>query len=136
MSISSFDPAARMFGWFASTAKAGSFCLFCENGVGGLPTLTREAFQDYWYGTHGPLVASVAETLQIRRYVQLHSLPPAASEGLREARRNFPAMEEVAHDAVGHRPVVAVDAVVMRAEPRVARELQSARSTQTHASSR
>src|SRR6266699_3934921 len=39
-SISSFEPAARMFGVFAFTASAGSFCLFCENGVGGLPTLT------------------------------------------------------------------------------------------------
>src|SRR5262245_3484691 len=29
-----------MFGWFASTASAGSFCLFCANGVGGLPTVT------------------------------------------------------------------------------------------------
>jgi hypothetical protein len=40
MSISSFEPAARIFGWFASTAKAGSFCLFCEKGLAGLPTLT------------------------------------------------------------------------------------------------
>jgi hypothetical protein len=32
-----------MFGWFASTASAGSFCLFCENGVAGLwlPMLTN-----------------------------------------------------------------------------------------------
>lgn len=51
-----------------------------------LPRLSREAFQTYWYGTHGPLVASVAETLRIRRYVQLHSLPPEASEGLRASR--------------------------------------------------
>ena len=31
-----------MFEWFASTASAGSFCLFCENGSIGLalPTLT------------------------------------------------------------------------------------------------
>ena len=29
-----------------------------------LPHLSREAFQNYWYGTHAPLVASVAETLQ------------------------------------------------------------------------
>src|SRR6266513_1634061 len=36
-SISSFDPAAMMLGWLASTASAGSFCLFSENGVGGLP---------------------------------------------------------------------------------------------------
>src|SRR5690348_9668227 len=41
MSISSLAPATRMFGWFASTASAGSFCLFCENGEGGLPTVTR-----------------------------------------------------------------------------------------------
>ena len=53
------------------------------------PSLTREAFQDYWYGTHAPLVASVAETLQIRRYVQMHSLPAEASAGIR-ASRNAP----------------------------------------------
>jgi hypothetical protein len=32
-----------------------SFCLV------RLPSLTREAFQAYWLGTHAPLVASVAE---------------------------------------------------------------------------
>lgn len=51
-----------------------------------LPSFTREEFQAYWRGTHAPLVASVAETLGIRRYVQSHSLPPAASEGLRASR--------------------------------------------------
>ncbi|MET0273352.1 MAG: EthD domain-containing protein [Phenylobacterium sp.] len=51
-----------------------------------LPHLTREAFQAYWFDTHGSLVASVAETLQIRRYVQMHSLPAEASEGLRASR--------------------------------------------------
>ena len=39
-SMLSLAPAARMFGWFASIATAGSFCLFSENGLGGLPTLT------------------------------------------------------------------------------------------------
>ncbi len=44
MSILSFAPAASTFGWLASTASAGSFCLFCENGeTGGLPTLTDES---------------------------------------------------------------------------------------------
>ena len=57
-----------------------TFCLI------RLPHLSREAFQDYWRNTHGPLVASVAETLKIRRYVQLHSLAPAASDGLRASR--------------------------------------------------
>lgn len=51
-----------------------------------LPHLSREAFQAYWRETHAPLVASVAETLQIRRYVQLHSLPAEAGDGLRASR--------------------------------------------------
>lgn len=51
-----------------------------------LPHLTREQFQDYWFNTHGPLVASVAETLQIRRYVQMHSLPTEVSVGIRASR--------------------------------------------------
>jgi len=57
-----------------------TFCLVRK------PGLTREAFQRYWRETHGPLVASVAEALQIRRYVQLHSLPPEASTALRASR--------------------------------------------------
>src|SRR5436190_10291544 len=40
-SMLSLAPEARMFGWFASIATAGSFCLFCENGLGGLPMVTR-----------------------------------------------------------------------------------------------
>ncbi len=51
-----------------------------------LPHLSREAFQTYWFETHAPLVASVKDTLRIRRYVQLHSLPPEVSESLRTAR--------------------------------------------------
>jgi uncharacterized protein (TIGR02118 family) len=51
-----------------------------------LPHLTREEFQAYWFGTHAPLVASVAETLQIQRYVQLHSLPAETHAALRESR--------------------------------------------------
>lgn len=51
-----------------------------------LPNLSREAFQDYWFNTHGPLVKSVGEVLGIRRYVQTHALPDAASEALRASR--------------------------------------------------
>src|SRR5438309_3659806 len=40
MSMLSLAPATRMFGWLASTAIAGSFCLFCEKGDAGLPTVT------------------------------------------------------------------------------------------------
>src|SRR5690348_3385322 len=41
MSMLSFAPAASTSGCSTSTASAGSFCLFCENGDAGLPTLTR-----------------------------------------------------------------------------------------------
>jgi uncharacterized protein (TIGR02118 family) len=57
-----------------------TFCLI------RLPHLSREAFQDYWFKTHAPLVASVAETLMIRRYVQAHSLPAEASAPIRASR--------------------------------------------------
>ena len=36
--------------------------------------LSVDAFQSYWRETHGPLVASVASDLGIRRYVQVHTL--------------------------------------------------------------
>ena len=38
-----------------------------------LPSLTREEFQDYWLGTHAPLVAERAGVLGIRRYQQVHT---------------------------------------------------------------
>jgi len=72
-----------------------------------LPHLSREAFQDYWLNTHGPLVASVAETLQIRRYVQTHSAPAEASVGLR-ASRQAPAE----YDGVAQLWFDSVDAVI------------------------
>jgi uncharacterized protein (TIGR02118 family) len=61
-----------------------------------LPHLSREEFQHYWRTVHGPLVASVAETLKIRRYVQLHSLAPAASEAIRASRDAPPEYDGVA----------------------------------------
>ena len=51
-----------------------------------LPSLSRGEFQNYWYDTHAPLVASVAEALMIRRYVQTHSLSAEASAGIRASR--------------------------------------------------
>jgi uncharacterized protein (TIGR02118 family) len=51
-----------------------------------LPTLSRIEFQRYWLEQHGPLVRSHAETLGIRRYVQVHSLPGEMQVALRASR--------------------------------------------------
>jgi uncharacterized protein (TIGR02118 family) len=67
-----------------------SFCLV------RLPHLDRAAFQAYWRETHAPLVASLAEVLQIRRYVQTHSLPAEAQAGLRASRDAPPEFDGVA----------------------------------------
>ena len=67
-----------------------TFCLVRQ------PHLTREAFQQYWFKTHAPLVASVKDTLRIRRYVQMHSLPPDVSETLRTARQGPEGFDGVA----------------------------------------
>ena len=37
------------------------------------PEMTREEFQRYWRENHGPLVASVADKLGIKRYQQVHT---------------------------------------------------------------
>lgn len=56
------------------------FCLHRRDGM------SREEFQTYWRETHAPLVASVAETLNIRRYVQAHTMDAALNAGLRASR--------------------------------------------------
>jgi uncharacterized protein (TIGR02118 family) len=66
---------------------------FCLNR---LPHLSRQAFQAYWIGTHAPLVASVAEVLMIRRYVQLHSAPAEANAAIRATRDAPPEFDGVA----------------------------------------
>ena len=57
-----------------------SFCLR------RLPGMSREAFQEYWLGTHGPLVRSHAKTLAIRRYVQQHTLESPLAAALAASR--------------------------------------------------
>lgn len=51
-----------------------------------LPHLTVAEFQTYWRETHAPLVASHAETLGIRRYVQTHCLIHEMNEQIRASR--------------------------------------------------
>ena len=50
------------------------------------PDLSREEFQHYWRETHAPLVREHADVLRIRRYVQVHTLPPEAHVALRASR--------------------------------------------------
>jgi uncharacterized protein (TIGR02118 family) len=51
-----------------------------------LPHLSRAEFQRYWHEQHAPLVKKHAETLGIRRYVQLHTLDTSLNEALRGTR--------------------------------------------------
>ncbi len=51
-----------------------------------LPHLSREEFQRYWRETHAPLVASHAETLRIKRYVQVHTLDTPMNAAFRGTR--------------------------------------------------
>jgi uncharacterized protein (TIGR02118 family) len=57
-----------------------SFCLH------RLPSLTREAFQRYWFERHAPLVARHSEVLRIRRYVQMHTISDAINDAIRASR--------------------------------------------------
>ncbi len=38
------------------------------------PELSEEEFHRYWFEIHGPLVASVKDVLNIKRYVQVHTV--------------------------------------------------------------
>jgi uncharacterized protein (TIGR02118 family) len=51
-----------------------------------LPSLTREAFQRYWFATHAPLVAKHRGVLRIRRYVQMHSATTELNDVIRAGR--------------------------------------------------
>jgi uncharacterized protein (TIGR02118 family) len=57
--------------------------IFC---VRRQPHLTRAEFQDYWLNRHGPLVRSHAATLNVRRYVQLHTADAPVNEAIRVSR--------------------------------------------------
>ncbi|KAB7739624.1 EthD family reductase [Parvibaculum sedimenti] len=50
------------------------------------PGMSREAFQDYWFNNHAPLVAKHRAALKIRRYVQLHTGDFAMTDAIRAAR--------------------------------------------------
>lgn len=51
-----------------------------------LESWTSEDFHAYWRDTHGPLVLRHAETLRIRKYLQLHPTAAASSSKLAQSR--------------------------------------------------
>lgn len=69
-----------------------------------LPHLSREQFQRRWREEHGPLVQRHAATLQLRRYVQSHTLADprvAAVAQLRGSKgREFDGVAELWWDSV------------------------------------
>jgi len=48
--------------------------------------MTREEFQRYWRENHAPIVKRNAETLRIRRYVQVHARETELDEALAASR--------------------------------------------------
>src|SRR5207245_5656734 len=67
-SISSLEPAARTVGWLASTAIAGSFCLFCGKGAAGLPLETSTSLDWARTGTAPAITATpIPSTSTARR---------------------------------------------------------------------
>jgi hypothetical protein len=61
-----------------------------------LPSLSQEAFNDYWLNTHAPLVRSHAKTLGIRRYEQFHVALPDMAEATRTSRDAVPGYDGMA----------------------------------------
>jgi len=66
------------------------FCLTRKDGM------SREEFQRYWRESHAPLVTSHAETLNIRRYHQLHTVDDAINDPIRASRGGPPSYDGVA----------------------------------------
>ncbi len=61
-----------------------------------LPHLSRQQFLAYWLGMHGPLVKNHASALNLRRYVQQHTLDDPLNEALRDLRGAPEAFDGVA----------------------------------------
>jgi uncharacterized protein (TIGR02118 family) len=52
--------------------------------------MSREEFQRYWREEHAPLVKRHAETLRVRRYVQVHARDTDLDEALAASRGSEP----------------------------------------------
>jgi uncharacterized protein (TIGR02118 family) len=67
------------------------------------PDIEEDEFHRYWTEIHGPLAASLAPVLGIRRYVQLHTLPGRLNDALasgRGAPEHFDGIAELWFDSL------------------------------------
>jgi len=55
-----------------------------------LPDMTPEAFRDYWWTNHAPLVKERAPVLRIARYVQSHGLDTQLDDAMQASREAQP----------------------------------------------
>ncbi|MFT5290763.1 MAG: hypothetical protein ACI8QS_001891 [Planctomycetota bacterium] len=64
------------------------------------PSMTRDAFSDYWRNKHGPFFLTNADKRGAKRgakrYVQSHTLNTPLNEGLRASREMMPEYDGVA----------------------------------------
>ena len=51
-----------------------------------LPSFSPQAFRDYWWNTHAPLVRDRAQTLRVVRYVQSHGIESPFDAGMQSSR--------------------------------------------------
>jgi uncharacterized protein (TIGR02118 family) len=63
--------------------------------LAGREGLSQAQVQRTWLQDHGPLVASVAETLLMARYVQSHAVHPDLNAGFREAGGYLPPLDGI-----------------------------------------
>ena len=73
-------------------ATAGSFCLFCENGVDGLPTVTSWSAGEAEAATAAPARAAVAAATEA---MMRRGVPMIPSRGRPSVRDRFPARLDV-----------------------------------------
>src|SRR5580765_2504200 len=97
-SMLSFAPAARTSGCAASIARAGSFCLFCENGVALLPVVTSVSGSNASANGTSTSAATIAPSTTGPAGILLISCPLLQ---LRLRRRDYDQEGLVTAEAVG-----------------------------------
>ncbi len=83
-----------------------------------LPSFTPEAFRDYWWTKHAPLVRERAPALRIARYVQSHGLESpldAAMQGSRDAQPPYDGFAEPCWDSEDDLNFAMTDAAALKA---------------------